>query len=73
MRCVRSTAHVFYFQRNAKGFKLTLELCPVVCPDFGGISKNLKNFLSNSICYSFATLVFDQSQYTKLTKTTDST
>ena len=72
-RRIRSAAHVLDFQGYAKGLKFPFELSPVVRPDFGGISKNLKNFLPNSICNSFATLVFDKSKHTKLTKTTNGT
>jgi hypothetical protein len=64
---------VLDLQGYAKGLKFTFELSPVVGPDFGGISKNLKDFLSNSIRDGFAALVFDKGQYTKLAKTTNST
>jgi hypothetical protein len=73
MGSVRSAAHVLDLQGYAKGLKLTLEFRSVVCPDLGGIPKNLKHFFSNSISNGFATLVFDQSKYTKLTKTTNGT
>ena len=64
---------MFHLQSDAKGLKLTLEFRSVVRPDLGGIPKNLKHFFPNSISNGFATLVFDQSKYTKLTKTTDGT
>ena len=73
MRCVRGAAHVLDLQGYAKGLEFTFELSPVVRPDFGGISKNLKNFLSNGIRDGFAALVFDKGQYTKLAKTTNGT
>ena len=67
------TTHVFHLQSDAKGLKLTLEFRSVVCPDLGGIPKNLKHFFSYSVSNGFATLVFDKSKHTKLTKTTDGT
>jgi hypothetical protein len=73
MGSVRSAAHVLDLQGYAKGLEFTFEISPVVRPDFGGISKNLKNFFSYSIRDGFAALVFDKGQYTKLAETTNGT
>ena len=73
MGSIRSAVHVLDLQGYAKGLKFTFEFSPVVGPDFGRISKNLKDFLSNGIRDGFAALVFDKGQYTKLAKTTNGT
>ena len=50
---------MFDLQGDAKGFELALEFGPVVCPDLGGVPKNLNFFLSNRMGNCLAALAFD--------------
>lgn len=73
MRSVRGAAHVFDFKCSAQSVKLTLEFGAIVCPDFGGVPKELEDFFFNCIRHCLAAFVCDESQHAKFTKTANGT